>query len=173
MARPRGFRYPRRDEWTLIVIGILLALASGCTTSGPPPPARATQVPSPVETRTALIESPSAAPGATSRTPTPPSPSPAATPARPSPEGGLSTPPAVTALVRGHGIVRSVDPSRLVIVIEHEEIPDAGLGPAVTRFTARSYEVVTDVHAGEEVDFDLARTPGGTFEVVDAVPMGR
>jgi Cu/Ag efflux protein CusF len=107
-----------------------------------------------------------------------PSPSPSAVGRAPSPapprvrESGRSfaSPP---KLIRGHGVVKSIDPDRHGIFIEHEANAALRVPAGVSHYRVDDDKVFADVQPGDEVDYDVEARSQGEPVVADIIQMGR
>lgn len=159
---------------TAAALLLSFAFAVGCSTSPPSRPTGGT--PGPVTPATATpgglssgvtAATPTSRPA--SRTPAPPRPT--SEEPRPSPSV-LGNVPAANGMVRAHGVVKAVQKDKRTLDVQHDAVPSLGLQAGTTHFSARSFEVVTDVGPGDEIDFDIVREKN-VLVIVDAVPMSR
>jgi len=83
---------------------------------------------------------------------------------------GKASAPSAAGAVRhkGVGTVRAVSGSE--VLLQHEAIASAGMGPMTMAYKAPATGVPKTVKAGTRVDFEFIVTPGGDFELSAIAP---
>ncbi|MDR1395334.1 MAG: copper-binding protein [Deltaproteobacteria bacterium] len=85
----------------------------------------------------------------------PPKAAPAAVP------GGIAD-----GIYSGRGLVQSLDPAKLTIVLDHEAIPAVNWPGMVMAFQAESADLLAELAPGDQVRFDL-KFQNGKYLIVD------
>lgn len=76
-------------------------------------------------------------------------------------------------VIKAHGIIKSVDRNKQGVSIQHEANAELREKTGVTHYVVNSPGVLSDVQAGDEVDYDVEKQSNGKVVVTGMVQMGR